>query len=165
MWNLWPNEMTKIWSFIFIPTWGLFPVVSIHILLFNNSRTIWYLVTVNLMMENTWLTVSCDAFFWQFWQKNYCYNEHSFYFYDFYLKNSIKENFNELPKKTITFWLFILKSNLFFLCKSQSDLPNKCITWKCEPRVFHSQIDCAVTTIWVFKYYSEITNGQNNEYE
>ena len=45
MWILWPNEMRKIWSFIFIPTWGLFTVFSIHILLIKNSRTIQYLVT------------------------------------------------------------------------------------------------------------------------
>ena len=46
MWILWPNEMRKIWSFIFIPTWGLFTVFSIQkILLLKNSKTIWYLVT------------------------------------------------------------------------------------------------------------------------
>ena len=48
---LWPNEMRKIWSFIFIPTWGLFTVFSIHILFIKNSRTIWYLVTTIWVFE------------------------------------------------------------------------------------------------------------------
>ena len=43
--NFVTNEMRKIWSFIFIPTWGLFTVFSTHILLIKNSRTIRYLVT------------------------------------------------------------------------------------------------------------------------
>ena len=58
--------------------------------------------TVKLTMENTWPSVSCDALFLHFILKKYnCYHEYSFYFYNIYLKNSKKEKFNELPKKTI----------------------------------------------------------------
>ena len=37
--------MRKIWSFIFVPTWGFFTVSSIHILLLKNPWTIQYLGT------------------------------------------------------------------------------------------------------------------------
>ena len=52
MWILWPNEMRKIWPFIFIPTWGVFTFfIHICILLIKNSRTIRYSVTTIWVFE------------------------------------------------------------------------------------------------------------------
>ena len=43
--------MRKIWSFIFLPTWGLYTVFFTHILLIKTSRTIRYSVTTIRVFE------------------------------------------------------------------------------------------------------------------